>query len=254
MPTSNLTSFFDIMEVISQIKAKSILDVGVGFGKWGFLIREYFDLRPHKKKGYDDWSLKLDGIEVNEKYITPVHNYIYNNMFIGEALDILSNNNVYYELILALDIVEHFSKENGLKFITLCRNRSDFVFINTPNIYYKIENEYYSHYMEHKSGWDADDFTKLGAKYVWHSGIYVLAIFTEHDLSLPLENNIQEYNFENIDLIKIRELIQMYYNTSQIQECMDACEKYSKIFPDDNEFQQMISLCHKKLDGIDKAR
>jgi len=250
MPSSNLSSFFDIMETIQQVHAKSILDVGVGFGKWGLLIREYFDLRPHKKKGYDDWSIQLDGIEVHEQYITPVHNYIYDNVYIGEALNILSNTNMYYELILALDIIEHFSKQDGIEFVKLCRNRADTVFINTPNIYFNIEKEFYNQYMQHKSGWDADDFTKRGAKYVWHSGIYVLAIFTERDLHLPFDNNIQEYNFDDIDLIKIRELIWMYYNTSQIHECIQACEKYSKFFPQEKELQNMVALCQKKMDSV----
>ncbi len=248
MPSSNLSSFFDIMEVIHQARAKSILDVGVGFGKWGVLIREYFDLRPHKKKGYDDWSIQLDGIEVHEQYITPVHKYIYNNILIGEALTLLSAGNLYYELIIALDIVEHFTKKDGLEFIKLCRNRGDTVLINTPNIYFPIEKEFFNDYMQHKSGWNSEDFIKLGARHVWHSGINVLAVFTERNFDLPLAADIQAPSSEDIDIVKAKELITMYYNTSQFIECLEACEKYSEYFLYDDDFNQVAAKCRKLID------
>ncbi|MBP7734985.1 MAG: hypothetical protein KA369_03340 [Spirochaetes bacterium] len=247
MPSNNLSSIFDIIETIRQVNASSILDIGVGFGKWGLLIREYFDLRPHKKKGYDDWSIQLDGIEANEKYLTPVHDYIYNNVFIGEAIDILSNNNLYYDLIIAIDILEHFTKQKGLEFIKLCRNRCRTLFINTPNIYYKLQREYYNQYMLHLSGWDAEDFIKAEARYIWHSGLYVLALFTDDNVDLPLESNIQKYIFEESDIIKIHDLIDMYYETSQLLECIGACEKYQKVFPDDKVIQKKITLCNDRL-------
>ncbi len=247
MPSSNISSIFDILESIRLINAKSILDIGVGFGKWGLLIREYFDLRPHKKKGYDDWSIQLDGIEANEKYLTPVHDYIYNKIFIGEAIDILSNNNLYYDLIIAIDILEHFTKNEAYTFIKLCKNRARTILINTPNIYYKLQREYFNDYMLHNSGWDADDFIKLEAKYIWHRGIYVLAIFTEDTINLPLEKNVQEYTFEDLDLIKVKDLISMYYNTAQLKECIEACEKYSRVFPDDNDINKIKALCNNKI-------
>jgi hypothetical protein len=252
MPSNNLISIFDILETIRLIDAKSILDIGVGFGKWGLLIREYFDLRVDEKKGYDDWSIKLDGIEATEKYLTPVHGYIYDDVFVGNAIDILSNNNLYYELIIAIDVIEHFTKSDGLKFLDLCRKRARSVFINTPNIYYKLQKEYNNPYMLHQSGWDAGDFTKLGATYVWHCDLYVLALFTDIDVKLPLKKNIQEYSFKDFDLIKIKDLIKMYYDTSQMPECIHACEKYSKFFPHENEFARMIGRCQKKLAATNK--
>ena len=189
----------------------------------------------------------MDGIEVHEQYITPVHNFIYNSIIIGEAVNILSNNNLYYELILALDIVEHFTKREGLEFIKLCRNRADTVLINTPNIYFQIDKEFYNQYMSHNSGWDADDFINLGAKYVWHSGINVLAVFTEKNFNLPEAKIIGELNNQDIDLIKVKELINMYHETSQFQDCIKACEKYLNVFPDDKELLKKITICNEKL-------
>ncbi|HPV41668.1 MAG TPA: hypothetical protein PKX40_10850 [Spirochaetota bacterium] len=211
------------------------------------MIREYFDLRPHRKKGYDEWSIQLDGIEANEKYLTPVHDYIYDHIFIGEAIDILTNNNLYYDLIIAIDILEHFKKREALEFIKLCKNRCRTLFINTPNIYYKLQREYFNEYMLHMSGWDAEDFIELKARYIWHSGLYVLALFTEDNLNLPLQSNIQKYIFNNPDLIKIKDLIAMYLETSQIDECLDACKKYIKVFPHDKDLQKKKTLCQEKL-------
>ncbi len=43
MPTSHLYQISDILEIISLIRPRSVLDVGVGFGKYGLLAREYLE-------------------------------------------------------------------------------------------------------------------------------------------------------------------------------------------------------------------
>jgi len=75
MPTSHLYQVIDIMELILFTSPESILDVGVGFGKYGFLSREYLELWDGRGK-YCDWKIRIDGIEAYKDYITPVHRFI----------------------------------------------------------------------------------------------------------------------------------------------------------------------------------
>ena len=44
MPSSRPNTIPTVIHLVRQIKPKSILDVGVGFGKWGHLFREYTDI------------------------------------------------------------------------------------------------------------------------------------------------------------------------------------------------------------------
>lgn len=52
MPSSNFGHLMDILSTISLIRPNSILEVGVGFGKYGFLTRELLDLKEGKNRGY----------------------------------------------------------------------------------------------------------------------------------------------------------------------------------------------------------
>lgn len=88
MPSSHYFQLNEIVDLIALTNPVKVLDIGVGFGKYGFLAREYLEL--WKDGGeYQKWDRQIDGIEAFEPYITPVHKFIYNTIFIGNALDIL---------------------------------------------------------------------------------------------------------------------------------------------------------------------
>jgi hypothetical protein len=246
-PRSTFSTWGGILNLINLIRPNSILDIGVGFGKAGFLIREYFDLKPDKKKGYADWSIQIDGIEIFEKYLTPIHNYIYNDIFIGDAIDILKNSNSYYDLILAIDVIEHFNKNDGYTLIDLCKEKSTTALISTPDIFYKQGNEFFNEHETHLSGWDVSDFKEKGSRYTWTFGISLVAVFSEKQLNIPVNENSQGNILHESDLLKIEQLIQMYFQTRQYKECIEACIKYSAFFPNEEEFSRIIALCTEKL-------
>src|SRR5213083_3013764 len=116
MPSSRPDTIPLVINVLRQLKPKSILDIGVGFGKWGHLFREYTDILEAEndparyEKGH--WQVRIDGIEAHAPYLTPMHAYLYDKIYIGEAtalIKTLSN----YDLIFLGDIIEHFEKEAG---------------------------------------------------------------------------------------------------------------------------------------------
>src|SRR6266545_5686189 len=94
MPSSRPNTIPTVIHLIRQLKPKSILDVGVGFGKWGHLFREYTDIneaendpgRYQRKK----WRVRIDGIEGYAPYLTPMHRYLYNNIHVGDATKLLN--------------------------------------------------------------------------------------------------------------------------------------------------------------------
>ena len=44
MPSSRPNTIPTVIHIVKQLRPSSILDVGVGFGKWGHLFREYTDI------------------------------------------------------------------------------------------------------------------------------------------------------------------------------------------------------------------
>src|SRR5947207_12741295 len=93
MPSSRPNTIPTVIHLVRQLKPKSILDVGVGFGKWGHLFREYTDInesendpaRYQRRK----WRVRIDGIEGYAAYLTPMHRYLYNHLHIGNASALL---------------------------------------------------------------------------------------------------------------------------------------------------------------------
>jgi hypothetical protein len=109
-----------------------VLDVGVGFGKFGVLAREYLELWDGRKQ-YGDWQRRVDGIEVFESYLTPLHDYIYDRVFVGDALEIMPGMaDRAYDLVLLIDVLEHFDEGGGVRLITESLRIGRNVLVSTP--------------------------------------------------------------------------------------------------------------------------
>lgn len=112
MPHSQTTQLGKIVNVMKQRSPTSILDVGVGMGVYGFLARMfvnledlfYIDGEHSRYKTMDERTIRIDGIEGFAKYLNPVHDFVYNRMMTGNALEIcrplrISRTTWYWPLI-----------------------------------------------------------------------------------------------------------------------------------------------------------
>ena len=88
MPGSNYHQLDAVVGVMVKLKPRRVFDVGVGFGKYGVLAREYLDLWEGEEKGkdaYRNFETIVDGIEVYKEYLTPLHDFVYNHVYAGDA-------------------------------------------------------------------------------------------------------------------------------------------------------------------------
>lgn len=251
MPTSNYGHLLPVLGLASDINPQSILEVGLGFGKYGFLLREILDLNPDEEKGYKDWQKRFDGIEIFEKYITPAHRYLYNNIYIGDAVDILDDLDCTYDMLLSVDVLEHFTKKRGIEFIEKSRRRAKTVVLATPYGYYHQEECWNNPHEAHYSAWTHSDFKALGAKYVWTVGIAIIAVFTDDTFdSLPNHPN---------DVFTPRHLQDLfhgtlrYLQTEQYQECIDLGHVLLTYYPKEQTILSAIAISYEKLDNDEKA-
>lgn len=153
MPTSHFQQLNEIMRLVMVCKPKSVLDIGVGFGKYGVLCREYLELW----SGYNREEVRLDGIEVFQKYLSPLHDHVYDQIFVGNALDVLLRSR-YYNIVLLIDVLEHCDFADGLKLLTMCRNVADNVLISTPKEFKPQNPEFGNEFEIHRSYWELSDF------------------------------------------------------------------------------------------------
>ena len=120
MPSSRPTTIPVVIHLLRQLKPRSILDVGVGFGKWGHLFREYTDIneaeRDPARYQRENWQVRIDGIEGHAAYLTDLHRFLYNEIHVGDAAELLPRL-PRYDLIFLGDIIEHFEKEAGRRLL-----------------------------------------------------------------------------------------------------------------------------------------
>lgn len=164
MPSSQPRQLNEITDLIILTDPQKLLDIGVGFGKYGFLSREYLEMW-NSGNEYLQWTRQIDGIEAFQSYLTPVHEKIYNTIFQGDAMNILPSLNDRYDLILLIDVLEHFSYGDGLKILEQCRRCSSNIIISVPKVM-SVQGEVYGNpYETHKYNWKPKDFLFIRDKF-----------------------------------------------------------------------------------------
>jgi len=153
------------MEKIMMERPWSVLDVGVGFGKYGVLLREALDI-PYERYNKSQWIARIDGIEAFCGYRNPLHDYVYDTVFykpVSECLDSLGA----YDVVLMIDILEHFTKEQGMELLErLLMHTRKALIISTP-INPAPQEEYIGNsYEAHLSRWTPVDFARFEADFI----------------------------------------------------------------------------------------
>jgi 2-polyprenyl-3-methyl-5-hydroxy-6-metoxy-1,4-benzoquinol methylase len=159
MPMSNYHIIPEVISRLITLQPTSILDIGTGWGTFGFLSREYSDIRWNRFKK-EEWKVRIDGIEICEKYITDVHKLVYNNIYIGNCCNILKTLQ-QYEMILFIDVIEHMPHEVGLAMIEEIKKHCMHAIITTP-LAFKRQVVDYNKYEKHITTFSIDELLKYG--------------------------------------------------------------------------------------------
>jgi hypothetical protein len=160
MPTSNLRQVSGIVEMIVAADPQSMLDVGVGFGKYGVLAREYLELLDGHAL-YDDRSRRIDGIEIFPDYLTDLHHAVYDRIMEGDAVEILPTlPNADYDLILLVDVLEHFPTQVGSVVLEECLRVGRNLIVSTP-LHFFTQEGYGNPHEQHRSFWTKGDLLAL---------------------------------------------------------------------------------------------
>ena len=187
MPTSYPENISRIITLILETKPYSILDVGSGFGKYGYLCREYLDVTQGRfRKG--DWKIRIDGIEGFAPYLSDLQRLIYDRIYEGDIFETFAKfPDQTYDLALAIDILEHFEKAEGLRFLEECLRLARIVLVSVP--LGLAQGAVFGNPLEsHRAKWSKKEFKALPAPVIltgYRSLIVLLSKnFPEHLLYL----------------------------------------------------------------------
>lgn len=162
MPTSHLFQLNEIVQLIKVTDPGRLLDIGIGFGKYGFLSREYLELWDGREQ-YNDWKRTIDGIEAFEGYITPLQRLVYDEIYIGNAMEVLPAIAGRYDLVLLIDVLEHFCYQDGLRLIRECKRIARNLLISVPKIVDEQGALFGNQFERHRFQWRKKHLRELDA-------------------------------------------------------------------------------------------
>ncbi len=171
MPFSHSAQISTIVGFAEQLQPQSVLDVGVGMGQYGFLLRNNLenehlfevDGATARQRPRVQWRVRIDGIEGYAGYLTSVHAWAYQELRIGDALALLpSFADASYDLVMAIDILEHFETADGLRLLAECRRVARrAALISTPKVFH-AQQVAANPYEDHRSVWSAEQLSAAG--------------------------------------------------------------------------------------------
>ena len=164
MPTGYHQNISTIVSLVLEINPKSVLDIGPGFGKYGMLSREFLEIWNSQNYPKKDWTTRIDAVEVFSDYITPVHEYIYDKIYVGDVRDIMSGLKIKYDLIFLIDVLEHFTKEGGEQLIKKLKEKSKLILISVPKVVCEQSAVCNNLYESYKSEWSKKELINNGAR------------------------------------------------------------------------------------------
>lgn len=208
MGTSNWQHIPFVVDALMRIEPTRVLDVGVGFGRWGILAREFGDVWPgrvHRK----DWTMRVEGIEAFAPNVADYHRAFYDLVHQGDAIDILPTLTQPFDLVMFGDVLEHFERPAADTLLDLAVERHAYVIVNVPLGPEHPQGEAYGNpYEAHRSAWELADFQRrplvrhaLFRDYIHRPyGSFILsrddprgvrhATFSESDHGMPLHRKV----------------------------------------------------------------
>lgn len=224
MGTSNWQNVSFCVDLIRRINPRSILDVGIGFGRWGIISREFLDVW-NGRVDKNSWNIQIEGIEAFPANIENYHKEFYSKIWEEDARDFFKSCSTNYDLVIFGDVLEHFYKDEGYKLLDTALHLAEHVMINIPiGENWEQGCLYGNEYEEHKSEWEVEDFNRylIVRKKVFKDFIgrdFVTVLLSSK--SIPNNELLYEHNIDE-------EIKNTKYELDSINNYLEFLEKRKK--------------------------
>lgn len=116
MPTSDHRQISTVLDLVLKREPHSILDIGVGYGKYGTLLREY--LPDARIVGVEPWAkygdLRDDGDGDRWESYDAMLMQPWPNMSAGPTTLALAGRDIF-DVALMIDVIEHYPSHGGMQ-------------------------------------------------------------------------------------------------------------------------------------------
>ncbi len=151
--TGNYQNTSDAIAWLRTIDPRSVLDVGCGFGRWGFLCREFLDIW-NGRRTREEWAVRLVGVDAYAGNLKQHHHYIYDELHAEPVERYLARREETFDLIILGDVLEHLPKVQGMEVLAEAVKRAHYVLLVLPlGESWDQEDEYGNPYERHLAVW-----------------------------------------------------------------------------------------------------
>jgi len=170
-----------IVRLLQKLNPKTILDIGKGFGKYGFLAHEYIgidntnQLNPSKTMMQQS-AVTIDAAEADKDLMLPHLDQIYSKVYFGDITEIYPDLPTY-DLVMMIDVIEHLDKQKAINLVKYFLSKNAVLIIATPIDFFQ-QHLYESEYENHISHWKLKDFKALGfaeSQYLDGGAVYLVS-------------------------------------------------------------------------------
>ncbi len=161
MPLSNPEHIPAVLHYVRACQPSRILDVGIGTGSYGLLLRQSLDIG-YGRVEKTSWQVQIDGAEIFPGYRNPVWDYAYDRVHMGDIRQLLPQLG-NYDLVLCNDVLEHFPRDETRQLIRSLLEKATILIATTPNRDYPQGSWGGNEAETHHCLLDATDFAGLVA-------------------------------------------------------------------------------------------
>lgn len=182
MGVSDASNLPFVATELQKLQPQSILDVGVGFGKWGVVAREYLEAW-HGRFSREKWRVRIEGIEIFEGYRNPIWAAAYDQIHVGDAAQILGGLG-QFDVGLICDVIEHIEKAAGRQLIDQLLAHCQTVILTTPLSFWPQGEEHGNASQKHLCLWRPEDLAGYSG-YTVELGATFAAVIRRGSASSP---------------------------------------------------------------------
>lgn len=155
MPIGSFSLLYHFADHLQKHRPKTVLDLGIGFGMMGALVRQYLD------DGVQPWKTHLIGVEGFEQYRNPSWD-LYDDIFVEDIRGFAATlSERELDFIIFSDVIEHLDKEEGRIIISMLIRSlkpGGVLMIGTPGIFCEQGAVHGNEYEIHRSVWAWNEF------------------------------------------------------------------------------------------------
>jgi SAM-dependent methyltransferase len=158
MPIGSYAVVPHLAHALAVRQPRTVLDLGIGFGGGGAIVREWLDL------GVRPWRTFLVGVEVWPDYRGPLWD-LYNVVLTQSIETFVAASVELFDCVMLNDVLEHFEKPAGLALLAAIKRLvapGGMLLVSTPFDFFEQGAVYGNEYERHRSLWTADELTGRG--------------------------------------------------------------------------------------------